>query len=446
MKLNFILFLVLSSLVGFSYFWEELELKSILISSESNQILNINEDQIKEISFKYTKLNHFSDQWTVGELGYPADMKKIESVLSILTALRSMRTIEVTEGKQEEFFRFHKHTFSLTDQMGSTHFFKLGDYSEVTGEFYLEYTYMGKKKIYLAMLDMSFEGVYRTEKEAEIFKYIKFKDLVESSPEQLMTTKILPQKIISSIKQLDMTKEGVTVEVDVENKTTKPEIPKALVFNDFSSVLDEKFRVKVKKVYRNKFEQLEGLFSQVKINNNETTLSLFKYFDGSKGYFLYNSFYDVIVELDSLRGTIFLASEQDFWKKQFTLLDKLKGKTSFKFSISDMKESVGIEVLDVNSFNYKADGDRGLNTGLLNLVFNILFNSKEFYQSDFIDFEKNFVDERAFKIKVLENEYSFVAIGGIITVYDHSSNIKFTFIGRVKNLKAFSYRDFFTKM
>jgi hypothetical protein len=443
MKKNLILLGLLSLIIAFTFFWEEKGGKNAFNSSRKNgKLIQFDLSTVTQLTLKKTKLYIFKKKWMVGEINFPANKNYVDQVLKTLNGLVIVKEIKEL-GNIGDFFKYQNHSFSIKSFNGER-FFRLGDISEVTGEFYLEETINGSRRLYLMKDINSYEGVYKSEKEAEFQKYVQLVGIIRLSALKLATTTVIPNDIISEIQsvKIDEVYKDSTI-IDFRNKTIVPALYKSLnIKNPYDSFLSLN-NSKVISLYELDNSKLSLLYKSILIKISggiEVPLYLYNMYNGKKGYFISHPVYKKIIQIDSVKNSLFSLNQQLFLDKRFSLFKSLIDKKSFEFTLFKSKKRFNFKIKDVQSFVYSSA--HKFNKESLNMLFNILLNNKRFTEADFIAPRESVQLSPQISLSIEGQEYSLSLKNGIINILEHSSNTIFTFIRSEIPLKSFNIEEF----
>ena len=187
---NTILFIITILLVLIAYFHEEIGKKNteekIL---KKNRIVTFNPEMIDRIELPRTKLVKVNRQWFVEDLDYPANTLAVENLLKHLYAIHQIRPIQFKKNKQNEFFVDQNHLITLSS-FGKTWKYRLGDISQLTGNFYFSDLSGDSEKLYLARDTTTFQGFYKTELELYLNQYVQLKDFILGTSQAFLEPKV----------------------------------------------------------------------------------------------------------------------------------------------------------------------------------------------------------------------------------------------------------------
>ena len=346
-----------------------------------------NEDlsQVSQINLPNASLVRDDKGWLVKEIGYPANQDKVKLLLDKLAAIAKVKEIQPPAQGIEQFFSYQNHDIELITSQGK---FKarLGDVSQVTGNFYFQVAREKGTKLYAAKDLSFFEGVYRNELDAALRKYLELKALVEGAPFAFAEKRLFSQISLEHLKSVKVdNKINRWFLLDFENNATEPRPPGAIKTKtdlrksaNLDSVVFSRFVDRKDNILSNFLSSLELLHG-----NEVFQAQVYGAMNGRKGLFaVFSERPDLIFLLEDKGKDIFFENVQSFWDKRPSL-DVPKEWERIDFALGPSLENMAqFAVEDLESFEVLPKGE-GRITGpsYFNLVFNALFGLQGFEQA-----------------------------------------------------------------
>lgn len=451
---NASLFSILILILGFTYYWEELEIKKVFnLTGNEEKIILFNTSDVIEMTLKNTKLFKENGKWIVGDLNYRANEYKVQFILKTLNGIIKTKKIEnIDELKTKEFFKYQDHSFSIKTFKNEITF-RLGDISSITGEFYIEKYELGQKELYLCRDINVYDGLYKNELEAEYQKYIYLKDLISSEPMQLISKSLLAEFELSKIRKIKIDNTfNRWFEVDFEKQVTNPLPYEGVDYISLNKALENLWKtVTVNKMFEVKGHILSNLLSTIELTNNaeeKIILKLYGLLDGNDGYFVKISTKEKIFKLDEKARLFFFANVQDFWDKRLNFRIDLTLKDRLDFQLSDdAKEWFDFYVDDLEKFEIKSKVAKSTNTANMNLLFNLLFSLTDFKEAKYIAKESKpyKLKKGEFRLytKLLGKSISIIFKESMIIVTDLDFKVEYFYPHKNKAINILNLKDFF---
>lgn len=397
---NTILFIITILLVLIAYFHEEIGKKNteekIL---KKNRIVTFNPEMIDRIELPRTKLVKVNRQWLVEELDYPANTLAVENLLKHLYAIHQIRPIQYKKNNQNEFFVDQNHLITLSS-FGKTWKYRLGDISQLTGNFYFSDLSGDSEKLYLARDTTTFQGFYKTELELYLNQYIQLKDFIFGTSQAFLEPKVF--------YNLDIETDGLEsikinnkwnrwFEVQLNNEKTIPPVQKGLRYRDLK-VLTKRLIDSVTHegiIYKGKHKgKLSEEMSTITFKgfSKKIIAKLYSDLDGKKGFYVafkgFKQKKNLIYKLKKDAEKIFFINVQSFWNKKVQYPIDIKSQDRFSFSISkNQKKKFLFYVDDLKTFEFKSENKqiKDINVAHMNFLFNLLLGLDRFEQADRVE-------------------------------------------------------------
>lgn len=386
---NSLLVVIIIALIGAAYYLDQKEDVVDLAPNrlKGEKIFKIKLDDLREIHLPKTKLKNNKGKWLVTDLLYPVDRKLLGELVNRLNNIHVLKEIKVNEKVIDDFFKYQNHYIKLLSFEDNMEV-RLGDVSQVTGHFYMQIYKNRQQKLYLCHDTTFFQGFYRTEEEANMQRYLGFKNLVLLTPKKLIEKKVLKDIDIDSLRKVSF--EAISVEpftMDIESNSTEPKTPAQIQKLNFRSSLKAiKENLFFEKFYERDDQILNKRISSTTfqfINKSKIEFELFGEMDKRNGYFLTITNDKTIYELDAKSISFFISQLSDFWLKKLLLpKTQFSGNDAFEIKLSqDNKKWYKFEVFDLKQFKIKSLQDNvTVNPEIQNFdqLFNLLFGQNQF--------------------------------------------------------------------
>lgn len=457
---NSILFALICILLGVAYYLDQKEDVVDLAPNrqKGEKIFKIELNDLREIHLPNTKMKNNKGEWFVTDLLYPVDKKLLGELINRLNNIHVLKEIKVNKNVIDDFFKYQNHyikLLSFEDQIEV----RLGDVSQVTGHFYMQIYKNRKQSLYLCHDTTFFQGFYRTEEEANMQRYLGFKNLVLLKPNKLIEKKTLKQIDIDQIKTISFESLSQdSFELDLSSNKSKPITPKQIEKVNFRGSLraiknnlffDEFFELNEqildRKISTTTFTLLDG--SQIKYN-------LYGELDKRKGYFLSISDDKNIYSLNPKSISFFISQLSDFWVKKLILPKTIfSGDDSFRISLSkDGKKWYQFEVYDLKEFKVRSLNKKVQASKLINnydQLFNLLFAQnqyKEATQLKVLTSKKKkevMKDNEGVFVEIFERKVYINKLNDIVYLLDLDRDLLYTYVKGTEGSISFSTKDFY---
>ncbi len=451
MKKNLLLVAVLSGLILFAFFWEQKGLKDHFVTAkEGKSIFNVDSKNLVELTLKKAKIFQKNGKWSIGELNYPADHRKVNYIISTLKGISSISKI-TDHKKTEEFFIHQDHSFrvkTFKSEIG----FRLGDISPVTGYFYIEKFENGKKELFLAKDLNAYDGIYKSDLEADFRKYLAFKNIITMEPMELISQELIPGlKIVDLVKLVVDSKTNRWFEVNFLDESTDPKIFEGLKYKPAYKAVNKLWtKVKVEKIVPISNNVLSEQLSKVELHTKETLYSLTLYgkFNGATGYYVTVKGQDKVYVIDEASKDFFFANVQDFWQKKIDYKTDFSKIKTFSFTLGNKSKQYKFKVEDIENFEVKVDDTRlkNVKTDNINLLFNLVLNLVEFKEAKYVGQGLSVInkDDVALYMSLFDKDLIIVFKENSITIQDLSDKVEYFYPHKISSINVKGQRDFFT--
>lgn len=339
----------------------------------------------------------------VEDISYPANLAVINELLKRFKEIALLKELRVLPGKRKDFFSKNDWRIKLLAQDKEFEF-RIGDVSELSGNFYIEVLTGEKQGVFLAK-DMSFyEGLYKNELEADLGRHKELVALVQTPPEGLADKRVFLDLLERGIRSLKVDS-GINrwFSLDFQKKITVPPPPKGIapaINNEtlagllnhalFSGIISKK-DVRFQNSLDKPFSTIEFFFGDK--DGGSKLAKLYKAKDQDQLYYLeypsdYGSAEAVFLIKKQYLG-LFFGSAQHFWIKKPNLGNQdLSKLNSLSFSLGQSPSKMeNLIIADLKSFEIKAENPaiKIEDRQYYNLVFNALFANNGLEQAEFVN-------------------------------------------------------------
>lgn len=388
---NSILFLILISLLGVAYYLDQREdVVDLRPKREKGEkVFSLNLNDLREIHLPNTKLKNFKNQWRVMDVNYSVDRPLLERVINRFNNIHVLKEIKVDKEVLDDFFKKQNHFIKLLSFEDNIEV-RLGDVSDITGHFYMEIYLNQKKALYLCHDTTFFQGFYSTEEQANLQRYLAFKNLVLLKPFDLIQRNIFKDINPKEIASLNISNlRGNDFTLNFINKTTKPVTPKEIrVVNLIKSMEMVRDNLKFDSFIKFEDQILDRLVSEIEVKtvSDEFKFELYAMLDRKGGYFLkYNKDSERIYEFNPSSIHFFTSKLSDFWVRKLEL-PPTKFKDSFNMEMSrDGKRWFKFEVYDLNQFKVRSLSKEVVASKSISnydLLFNLIFSQNDYKNAE----------------------------------------------------------------
>ena len=456
---NALLVFALFSLIGLAWLLEgDLGEKLSPNYDGSTPIVQLSEPQVMEIHLPKVKISREKHGLIVKDISLPVDKRKVSALVEKLSGLRSLKTLnDANNGNVSQYFAHQDHFILVKSSVGEIRL-RLGDVSEVTGNFYVQLIHGDKQSLHIVKDTSFFEGFYKNELEANLRKYLDLKDLVSAKPIDYADKSLFGEIDIASAQKLKVdNRRNRWFELDLVNETTTPAPPRGIRAANLKELVAKNLEtLRFASVLKLDGGVLDDGLSrlELQLKNENKACELFGVFNGRRGLFAkLDSDPDRIYELEDKGGRLFFETLQSFWRKVPDLgPTNLSTLQSLDFSLgADKAKLAKFRVPDLGSFTI-APGEDGIevkNQEYFNLLFNVLFSGNGFEQAGMANqlSEKELGSKIAqAKSKIFLNVFGkrfvFILSDGTLTLLDEDNLVELVY--RVQeSLKNLSQEQFF---
>lgn len=401
MKKNLILLIILAGSLVFTYWYEELGGEKKRLSQKQAKALfqNKNLGELKAIKFPKFNLILKDGKYFTKENNYPADKKKTEKIIEVLSALEVVSIIdkEKIKSPRKYFFPQEDLYFSFEFERGELSY-RLGAKLDYSQEFYVEVGLGNEKNLVVAKDSTPQYGVYQEKSlERSSQKYDRFKYILSLREKDLFDTNPFKNQPLVLGKVMVENSRNKKFEIDFVKKTTNP-----LTFKNLS------YKVDLFDEYAEKLANLKGINihfdpASKDLSDLESTLlfpqkaSLYKTFKGREGYFLKVDGDKDLYELSQKDSALFFSNIQDFWNKEIINPEFYHTPATFIF---EGKPKVSVRIKDSKPFEVQSfDAPFKINQDSFKKIYSLLLNPAE-RVAEFDDYLKEGLNKSLFNIQV----------------------------------------------
>lgn len=444
---NIGLLVILISLVGIAYYFEEVQGKKKIEEYKDKRRLFKEFNQLTGIKTKNYELKNIGF-WQVANLSYPADQRLINDFSLILGNINIVG--EVTDIDEYQYFKKLNLPFTLVVGPNES-VYQLGDVSELTGKFYVK-RFGTDPKVFICQDDSRYTGTYKSDLDLALKKYLRLKNILMGQEDLFIIRKLFHGLNLEQIEKIKIdNKRNRWFEIDLlKNQTTPPKFSK-IKYKRMQEVIHYLFENSlVKKLYGPGQHILSNPVSEVLFtfkSKQEMKAKLYAGLNDKFGYFVKFSNLDFIFELDESSAKLFYTHVQDYWNKRFLFNVNFREIDSFDFSIAkDGKKFYPFKVTDLKSFDIKAldPSVSSINKNLMNFLFNLLLNLVDFKEADHLEQLETIPSEGQIKVKLFGREFLLSILERGLEVSDLGAMIKYHFNYNTQQIQAETLSRIFT--
>jgi len=438
-------------LITFAYYWEEVGNKSLFVKDATGeQIVLFDVNSVVSLTLKHAKIIKNENEWSIGDLGYMANKGKVQFILKTLNGITKVKQLKVTDDKEKEFFVHQDHSFTVktfNDEVT----FRLGDISNVTGMFYIQKFQYGKKELFLCRDINVYDGLYKSEFEANYQKYIYLKDIITSSPMNLISPRLIFGLGSDKIKSIKIdNKTNRWFDVNFEESVTTPAKYNGLDYLSFSQTFDTLWNtIKVSRIINEPNLIISDELSSIEIklkSDKVHNIKLYGLLNSENGYFAKVDQNDLIYVIDEKAKDFFFANVQDFWDKRTSYGIDFKNikRVDFKIGVN-VDKMFDFYINDIESFDIKTLAGVKLKISNFNMLFNIILNLQSFKQAKYVvnSISKHKSDFSIF-VHIFNKKLKIYFKRNMIIVSNIDSKMEYFYPHNNSMIKIDKIEDFFT--
>lgn len=450
---------IIAALLGAAYYLDQKE-KVVDLSpnrEKGEKIFKIELDDLREIHLPNTKLKNNKGEWLVTDLLYPVDKKVLGELINRLNNIHVLKEINVSDKVIDDFFKYQNHYIKLLSFEDKIEV-RLGDVSQVTGHFYMQIYKNRKQGLYLCHDTTFFQGFYRTEEEANMQRYLGFKNLVLLKPTDLIERKIFKKIELDRLTEVSFESNSLeSFSLNLLENTSKPNTPKniqkmnfkkAIAFHKDSLLFDDFMELKN--------QVLDKKISSVQFKLDDGSLieyELFGELDKKAGYYVSRSNDPMIYTFNPKTIGFFISQLSDFWIKRLDLpKTEFTGDDTFMLSLSaNDKAWYEFEVYDLKEFKVRSkskDVKASLEIQNYDQLFSIIFGQNNYKFATKLEVLKDkdlksFITKSGTYIKIFGRKLYVNKLNNIVYLLDLDKKLVFTYVKGITDDISFSPNQFF---
>lgn len=451
MKKNLILTAILGFMLVFTYFYQEVGSKKAREALEiKNRIVNLPLPKVDTIELKNTKLLRVNGSWIVGELDFPASEDKVNNLLNHILSIHQLKQLPADEDKQ--YFTTNDHEI-LFGAMGKIWKYRLGDVSEFTGNFYFQDMNTQPPTTFLAIDTSEYAGLYKTELELLLNKYLNFKDLIVANPVYYADKNIFRSINFDQLEKVKIDNQwNRWFELDLNRNVTTPQVMNGLEYLDLKAELKKLVsEVKIEKLMDRDEITLNTPICSVELSGqNGQKLELQVYGQAGKESGIYvtsSEFPNWIFKMGTASRDFFFSNVQKYWNKKLFFASDLKNVERLNFKIGDEKNMYSFYVEDVEDFEIESDDKRvgTINKANTNFLFHLLFSLTQFEQAYTVLEELPPVENKllSLRVNILDHDLEVVITSDKVYLVNKSDKVILEYLFPAGDYKIDSLEDFF---
>ncbi|OFZ24616.1 MAG: hypothetical protein A2381_19725 [Bdellovibrionales bacterium RIFOXYB1_FULL_37_110] len=451
MKKNLFFFGILSALLMFTYFYEELgQSKKKLLEESENRLFDVHKlgAMLRFSTMNQNEIVYLNNNFYTKKLNYPVSPSGIKLFFDILSSIKINRYLTKNEVNDKNIDLFipdlnRKITFEF--EKGKIEFI-LGKKIQTDPSFYILVKTEVDEFVVVAYDDSALEGIYVEENvHQNSEKYNRLIRAFNMTEEDFVDRKILKYLDLETIsKGLTEIKienlRNISFSIFSHNQTTYPEILKGLRFNEeyYLFFLGALINMQAQNIWLP--EKGVGVKDQIAhmilMVDKKIDLKLFRQYGHRTGFFVQTSLEKVIFEIDQNSVRLFFSNVQDFWDKRVMPESYMKLNKQFDFSIIFNREYV-FKIDNSSKFNVISEdpNNKPKNSGFKELL-------------DFLQREADFVKKRLkhnnkeilFSFTFYSSTFHVIFKEGDLIIADTQNDLEFHYhlgdLSRFKHVKS----------
>jgi hypothetical protein len=389
MKKNIFLTFILSCLITFAYFSEE------VMKGEKKDLARM-KSRLIESSFPITELKtknyHFilkDKLWIEKSTNWRIDQEVLTEIINIFQDLGRYSSIEKKDNK--EYFSETKIQFDVLVN-GIWKKYILGNASKITGSFYIKD--LDHEDLVNICLDESLlQVIHKSEVDLKLKKYLRLKNIINSKVANFFDHNLLSGLQIDLDEITTMTidnKANRWFSLDFSEMKTSPLALDGIKYrNFFNRVMEGIEKVKITSIISHGQNILSNPRSRINFKGKEElNIKLYSSLNGKYGNYLKVDGRNDIIEVELKDSSLFFLNIQDFWIKKINYDIDFKKLNEVNFKISfDNRKFFDFIINDLESFKVIPLDKKVsfVSNTHMNFLFNLLFNLADFKQAHYIE-------------------------------------------------------------
>jgi len=478
MKKNLSLTFVLVALIAFVYWKEELGgQKRKSIEEKNKQAVSVQMEDLLSLQLPNASLIKEGNRLLTSKTKLPSSTKLLQEMITILHGLNIVRTFnteEIKTLKESDLFGPQTLAFSF-DFPGHHYAYRLGNALKLGQSFYVEMIHNQEKKLVLANDTSPMEGIYKDNEQLFYQKYHRLRILLSLNEEAFIDRRIFLTLIQKQFKESDIQSIAIKnfrnrpFSVNFKQSKTQPELLAGIKFNTDESkkFLQELFNLEADKLYQRpvterKYLKNELSVMNIKFENQNVEIHLFKKFQNRPGIFLYTNLDSHIYELNSQKGRPFFSNVQDFWEKKIHWDEDIGLKDEFFTLQFSPDKKIPLVIPKQQNFEVKLDPNHGpqyknmaVKQDAFKGLFTMLLGMGKFVQADRVspltNSEEEILNDSKNRLNILiltapQNKIRLIRKADEIILSDLIHKVNFHYLVGADNTVSVKQNDYFESL
>jgi hypothetical protein len=436
MKKNLLLSLILSLLITFAYFSEEvLKGERKELQKSTSRLINTSFPitEIKTKQYHFVKSNGI---WKEPTVAWGIDQEVLNEVVNIFQQIGKFSTIKKTGNG--EYFSENTTQFDLLVN-GNWKRYVLGNVSKITGSFYVK-DLDQEETVNICTDDSLLQVIHKTPVDLNLKKYLRLKNIINSKVNKFFDHNIFTGLNINLDKLKTVTIDNKTnrwFNLDIQEKVTNPTAPINIRYrNFFNRMIESIEKIKIIKIIGQGQNVLTNPRGTIKFDGEkESSLKLYSGLNGKYGQYLKVKGRNDIIEMKLEDSSLFFLNIQDFWIKKIKYEVDFKSLKNFDFQMStNGNRYYQFRVNDLETFKVTTLDKKVsfISNTHINFLFNLLLNLADFKEAHHIEVihpseKANKGEKIDLHIKLFKKHFSVGIEEDFITVRDYNSMVLYKF-------------------
>ena len=451
MKKNLFFMGVLSALLIFTYFFEELgQSKKKLLEESENRLFDAHKlgTMLKFSTMNQNEIIYLNNNFYTKKLNYPVSPEEIKYFFDVLSRIKIKRYLskqEVSEKNIDLFIPDLNRKVIFEFEKGKVEFI-LGKKMQTDPSFYILVKTEVDELVVVAYDDSPLEGIYVEENvHQNSEKYNRLVRAFSMTEENFVDRKILKyldwetlSKNLTEIKIENL--RNIPFSIYSPKQTTNPEVLKGLRFNEeyYLVFLGALMNMQAQNIWlpENGIEYKDQIAHMVLTLDKKIDLKLFRKYGSQTGFFVKTNLEETIYEIDQNIVRLFFSNVQDFWDKRVIPESFVKENKQFDFSLIFNRE-YAFKIDNASKFNVlsKNPENKPKNSGFKELL-------------DFLQREADFVKKRVennnkgvlFSFTFYSSTFHVIFKEGDLIIQDTKNDLEFHYhlgdLSRFRHVKS----------